>query len=255
MIQNTTPDAPKYPRTIGILGGMGPHATARLFDRIIALTPATTDQEHLPVLICNWPQVPDRTAAIKGHGESPVPVAGRGLKILTQAGADFIAIPCNTIHAFLPQLQAETTITLLDLIAEVRDAATERWPGGLERLGLLATDGTLASAIYQKSLAAAGCYIVLPDAARQREVMACIDALKSGERRFREALAAGRDLLARGVQGIILGCTELSLVRDLLASELPIIDSTEVLAKACVDIAVGTRDVPRREDLRFPQSK
>jgi len=87
-------------KTIGILGGMGPEATARLFERIIALTSATHDQEHLPVLICNLPQIPDRTAAIRGQGESPVPLASKGLQILAANGADFIAIPCNSIHHF-----------------------------------------------------------------------------------------------------------------------------------------------------------
>jgi aspartate racemase len=237
------------PRTIGILGGMGPEATARLFDRIIALTPAKQDQAHLPVLICNWPQIPDRTAAIKGQGESPVPVAAQGLQILANSGADFIAIPCNSIHAFFPELQAATQVPLLHLIAEVHLAAVQRWPNNLRRLGLLATDGTLESGIYQKIFAAAGCEIISPDASRQKEVMASIYAIKAGEKRFREALAAGRDLVERRAQGIILGCTELSLVKNFLANDLPIIDSTEVLAQACVDIARGVREVPRYEGL------
>jgi aspartate racemase len=234
------------PRTIGILGGMGPEATGRLFDRLIALTPAKRDQEHLPVLICNWPQIPDRTAAIKGQGESPVPMATRGLQVLAAGGADFVAIPCNSIHHFFSELQAAVNVPILHLIAEVHRAAIQRWPN-LRRLGLLATDGTLQSGAYQKLFAQAGGEIIFPEPFRQQEVMSSIYSIKAGEKRFREALAAGRDLLERRAQGIILGCTELSLVKNFLANDLPIIDSTEVLAQACVDIARGVREVPRYE--------
>ncbi|MDZ7291342.1 MAG: amino acid racemase [candidate division KSB1 bacterium] len=233
-------------RTIGILGGMGPEATVRLFERIIALTPAKRDQEHLPILICNLPQIPDRTAAIQGRGESPVPAASKGLQILAAGGADFIAVPCNTIHHYFHELQAAVNIPILHLIAEVQCTAAQRWPN-LRRLGLLATDGTLQSGVYQKFFAAAGCEIIFPEPFRQQEIMSCIYAIKAGEKRFREALAAGRDLLERRAQGIILGCTELSLVKNFLANDLPIIDSIEVLAQACVDIARGVREVPKQQ--------
>jgi aspartate racemase len=235
-------------RTIGILGGMGPEATARLFERIIALTPAKQDQEHLPVLICNLPQIPDRTAAIQGKGESPVPLASKGLQMLAAAGADFIAIPCNSIHHFFLELQAAVNVPILHLIEEVHRAATERWPN-IRRLGLLATDGMIQSGVYQKLFAPSNCEIIVPDASRQKEVMTSLYAIKAGEKRFREALAAGRDLLERRAQGIILGCTELSLVRNFLSNDLPVIDSIEVLAQACVDIARRVREAPRYQGM------
>jgi aspartate racemase len=227
--------------TIGILGGMGPEATARLFVRIIALTSAERDQEHLPVVIYNLPQIPDRTAAIQGQGESPVPLAMKGLRILAESGADFIAIPCNAIHHFYSELQAAVNVPLLHLIAEVHRAATQRWPN-LRRLGLLATDGTLQSGVYQKIFAATGCEIIFPDASRQKEVMSAMYAIKAGEKRF-------RDLLERRAEGIILGCTDLSLVKNFLANDLPILDSTEVLAQACVEVARGMREIPRYDIL------
>jgi aspartate racemase len=245
-LSNQKPQESRSYRTIGILGGMGPEATARLFERIIALTSAQRDQDHLPVLICNLPQIPDRTAAIQGQGESPVPMASEGLRILANGGADFIAIPCNAIHHFFSELQAAVAVPILHLIAEVYRTATQRWPN-LRRLGLLATDGTIQSGIYQKFFSASGCEIIFPDASRQKEVMSCIYAIKTGEKRFREALAAGRDLLERRAQGIILGCTELSLVKNFLANDLSLLDSTEVLAQACVDIARGVREVPTFE--------
>jgi aspartate racemase len=92
-------------------------------------------------------------------------------------------------------------------------------------------------------------FICPPPASRQKEVMTSLYAIKAGEKRFREALAAGRDLLERRAQGIILGCTELSLVRNFLVNDLPIIDSIEVLAQACVDIARGMREVPEFKNL------
>jgi aspartate racemase len=222
---------------------MGPESTARLFERIIALTPAKQDQDHLPVQICNLPQIPDRTLAIQGKGESPVPLAGKGLQMLAVSGADFIAIPCNSIHHFFAELQASVRIPILHLIEEVRRAVAQRWPNA-PRLGLLATDGMIQSGVYQKLFAPMSCEIIVPDADRQKEIMAAIYAIKAGKRNFREALAAGRDLIERRAQGIILGCTEFSLVQNYLANELPIIDSVEVLAQACVDIARGVREMP-----------
>ena len=229
-------------RTIGILGGMGPEATARLFERIVALTPAQQDQAHVPVQICNLPQIPDRTAAIQGRGESPVPLAGKGLQLLANSGAEVIAIPCNSIHHFFPELQASVAVPLLHLIEEVRRAATLRWPNA-RRLGLLATDGMIQSGVYQ-NLFAPNCEILVPDAERQQEVMAAIYAIKAGKKSFRAALAAGRDLIEQRAEGIILGCTEFSLVQNYLAGDLPVIDSVEILAQACVDMARGVREVP-----------
>lgn len=233
------------PRTIGILGGMGPEATARLFERIIALSPAQQDQEHLPVQICNLPQIPDRTAAIAGRGESPVPLAGQGLQMLAASGAEFIAIPCNSIHHFFAELQAAVQVPLLHLIEEVRRAARQRWPHA-PRLGLLATNGMMQSGVYQKLFAQVHCEIMVPEPARQKEVMAAIYAIKAGQRSFRAALAAGRDLIERRAAGVILGCTEFSLVQHYLAADFPVLDSVEVLAQACVDIAKGVREMPGR---------
>jgi aspartate racemase len=136
----------------------------------------------------------------------------------------------------------------LHLIDEVRRAVVQRWPN-IHRLGLLVIDGMIQSGVYQTIFAPANCDIIFPDASRQKEVMASIYAIKAGEKRFREALAAGRDLLERRVQGVILGCTELGLVRNFLANDLPIVDSIEVLAQACVDIARGVREAPRHEYL------
>ncbi len=230
------------PRTIGILGGMGPEATARLFERLVALTPARQDQDHVPVQIFNLPQIPDRTAAIQGHGESPVPLASKGLQILAASGADFIAIPCNSIHHFFTELQAAVAVPILHLIEEVHRAATLRWPQS-RYWGLLATDGMIQSGVYQRLFAPTG-EILVPNLERQKEVMAAIYAIKAGKKSFRAALAAGRDLVEQRAGGIILGCTEFSLVKNYLAADLPVIDSVEVLAQACVDIARGMREMP-----------
>jgi aspartate racemase len=222
---------------------MGPEATARLFERIVALTPASQDQDHVPVQICNLPQIPDRTAAIQGRGESPVPLASQGLQILADSGADFIAIPCNSIHHFFAELQAAVRVPILHLIEEVHRAATLRWPQS-RYFGLLATDGMIQSGVYQKLFAPMNGEILVPNAERQKEVMAAIYAIKAGKKSFRAALAAGRDLIEQRAEGIILGCTEFSLVQNYLAGDLPIIDSVEILAQACVDIARGVREVP-----------
>ena len=140
---------PSHPsgRVVGIIGGMGPVATCLLFERILANTPARYDQEHLHIIIDNDPSVPDRTEALFGRAESPIPWLVRSAKLLEKAGAHVLGIPCVTAHAFLPKVREESRVPIISMVEETDREVTARHPG-VHRLGILATDGTLKADVF-----------------------------------------------------------------------------------------------------------
>lgn len=224
-------------KTIGILGGMGPEATADLFAKIIKATPATKDQEHLRVVIDSNPTIPDRTAYILGRGEDPAPLLVETAKNVESMGAGLIAIPCNTAHYFHDAIQAAVKVPVLHMMQEV----VRILKGSVERVGILATTGTLKTGLYHRYLSEAGISVVVPSHDDQDEVMDAIYSVKSGKlEKGREiALRQGAKLVRAGAQAVIAGCTELPLVLRDGDLEAPVIDPTKVLAEACVKSAVG----------------
>jgi aspartate racemase len=131
-------------KVIGVLGGMGPSATADFYQKIIRATPAKGDQDHLQVLIFSNPHIPDRTAAIRGDGPDPLPALVKSAEVLVRGGADFLTIPCVTAHFCYEALQRAVHVPILHLIGETVTAVLREYPG-LHCLGLLATSGTLES--------------------------------------------------------------------------------------------------------------
>ncbi len=229
------------PKVIGVLGGLGPWATLDLFEKILRLTPARRDQDHLRVIIDNNPRVPDRGPAILGEGEDPTPALVAGARTLERAGADFIVIPCNTAHHFYPAIQAAVGIPVLHIMEEVASAARAELPH-VRVLGLLATPATVASGLYHRACGRAGCEVIAPDPPGQDVVTAAIYAVKAGrrDRDLARALAPVIDgLVARGARALILGCTELPLVLDGFAAPVPVLDSNLILARAAVRRALG----------------
>jgi len=227
----------KMAKMIGVLGGMGPAATADFYQKIIRATPANTDQEHLKVLIFSNPQVPDRTAAIRGEGPDPLPVLVAGAEVLVQGGADLITIPCATAHYFYDDLQRAITVPILHLVGETVTAVLAKYPG-LRRLGLLATTGTLQSRLFEGFFEPRGFSILTPEPAVQvSDVMEAIFAVKHGEtleRPRRLIREAAEHLRVRGAQAIIAGCTEVPLVLQDGDLPVPVIDPTWILAQAAV---------------------
>jgi aspartate racemase len=218
---------------VGILGGMGPEATVRLFELLTRATPAQRDQEHLRVLVLSNPKIPDRTAAILGQGEDPLPALLEGASLLERAGADFLIVPCNTAHHWLPSLRERLRVPILDMIDETARAIAAHVPA-VRRVGLVATTGTLRTGLYPSRLAGRGIAVVLPTDAEQAQVMSVIYGVKAGN----GALAAvGRALRGRGAEALLLGCTELSLVGLRSSSDFPIFDPLEILARRAVDVA------------------
>ena len=223
-------------KTIGILGGMGPMATADLFQKITALTGADGDNEHIRVYIDSNASIPDRTAAILSGGEDPVPAMADALRHLELCGADCIIMPCNTAHYFLPRLEALTKLPFLSMIEAAAEACRVRFPG--KTVGILATTGTLSAGLYQEALAAAGVPFLVPDRGEQERLMEVIyQGVKAGAPpdAYREAfLSVTEGMAGRGADCFLLACTELPLAVRELELDLPRVDPTEELAKAAI---------------------
>ena len=229
-------------KTIGVLGGMGPEATAYFFGELIRATEAGSDQDHVPIIIYNLPQIPDRTEAILRGGPSPLPLIRRGLRALERAGANFAVMPCVTAHYFYPRLAARSPLPVLNLLEETL-AEVKRLRPIPAAIGLIATDGTLRSGIVSALFEAAGIRIILPSAADQKKVMTAIYGKKGVKAGFTEGrpreiiLGVARKLVRRGAGAVMAGCTEVPLV--LRASDLPVplIEPMAIGARAAVRLS------------------
>ena len=167
-------------KTIGILGGMGPLATADLFRKITLLTDAACDNEHIRVYIDSNARIPDRTAAILSGGPDPVPEMASALRSLERCGADCVIMPCNTAHYFLPRLQAMTSLPFLSMLEATAKTCAKDFPG--QTAAILATKGTLATGLYEKALNAQGVHCLVPDEGEQDVLMHLIyDVVKASK--------------------------------------------------------------------------
>ncbi|MEU0249032.1 amino acid racemase [Streptomyces sp. NPDC006235] len=221
---------------IGILGGMGPAATADFYAKLVSMTPGSSDQDHLRTVIWSDPTIPDRTDALLGDGPDPTPWLLDGSRVLREAGATVIAIPCNTAHAFVPRIAHHVGLPIVHMIGEVARHLTTVSPR-IHTAGLLATTGTLRAGLYQEWLDRFGIRLVLPDDGSQdREVMAGIRAVKAGDRDGAAAALdrAARRLVEQGAQAVIAGCTEIPLGLPADAVDVPLVDPALILAQALV---------------------
>ncbi len=230
-------------RVIGIMGGMGPEATIDLYKQIIDLTPASKDQDHIKVLIHSNPKIPDRTEAIAAGGPSPLPYLIESARILEKGGAGIIAIACNAAHHYFPDIQQSTGIPVLNMIEETCRRLRRRMPE-IQTAGLLATDGTLQSGVYNQVMSKAGLKILVPEEEEQRKIQSAIDGVKArnSNRRTMDIFeSAAMKLIDRGAQAIILGCTEIPLAFDPGKIDRPCLNPTRILARTAVDWALGKR--------------
>jgi aspartate racemase len=236
-VNTPTPTRTRTTEIIGILGGMGPAATADFYAKLVSTTPGSSDQDHLRTVIWSDPTIPDRTEALLGDGPDPTPWLLDGSRVLREAGATVIAIPCNTAHAFVPRIADHIGLPIVHMIGEVARHLTTLSPR-IHTAGLLATSGTVRAGLYQEWLDRFGIRLVLPDAASQdHEVMTAIHAVKAGTRddptTARLARAAQR-LTEQGAQAVIAGCTEIPLGLPADAVDVPLIDPALILAQALV---------------------
>ncbi|SIT47048.1 Aspartate racemase [Paraburkholderia ribeironis] len=235
---------------MGVLGGVGPAATVDFLAKLVRNTPAACDQDHIRLMIEHNPQIPDRTDALLGNGDDPTLALYAACKTLEEGGADLIAIPCNTAHAFIERIQPALGIPIVNMLTCTADYLRETFPG-LREVGVLATSGTLASCVYEQALEARGIRQVAPTAPAQAHLMNAIygpcgakAGYTAGECVDQLAVAVD-DLVGQGVQVIVLACTELPLLlRDAVLAcpggrMVRLVDPTDVLARRCVAYALG----------------
>jgi aspartate racemase len=223
-------------KIVGVLGGMGPDATVDFMAKVIALTRADSDQQHIHMLVDHNPTVPNRQAAILGDGEDPGPVLAAMARRLQDAGADFLVMPCNTAYVFEQSIVSAVSIPLVSIIEETIAALPEK----CARAGLLATDGCLQAGIYQESLRSNDIEPIEPSDDDLGELMNLIHAIKAGDTSAAIAdtmRALARALVNQGADAVIAGCTEIPLVLEDSMLDVPLISSTDVLAQKTVQLA------------------
>ena len=220
---------------LGVIGGMGPLATADFFRKLIDATPANDDDEHIPVLIHSVPQIPSRPAAILRGGPSPLPALIAARDRLLNAGATLLAMPCNTAHHWYDGLVDGCPVPFIHIV----DAVADLLPPDAAELGIVATRATLEARVFQRRLATRGIALTAPDEGTyDRAVQPAIEAVKRGATkdagRLLEPVIAGQ--LDHGATAVVLACTELPIALDAIESPLRArcIDSTDALARACV---------------------
>ena len=240
---------------IGVLGGMGPLATVDFLHKVVASTPATCDQDHVPLLVWNVPQIPDRQKALAGTGESPLPALLRGIERLNAGGATRIAIPCNTAHLWSDALAGASAAPLIHIVDAAVDAV-ERRHGQDGPIGIVATRGTLAAGLYQERLAARGLpFLINTDDELDALFTPGCYAIKQNRLDHGGSLleSAARQLVRRGARTLILACTEVPVGLAHVRSDLlPIsVDPTQALADTCVRywLEARTGEAAGREEL------
>lgn len=226
-------------RVVGVLGGMGPAASAHFCLRITQSTAALCDQDNLHVIVDSDPSVPDRTAFLLGHGADPVPSLVTMARRLVAAGADLLVIACNSAAPCTPRVKVAVPVEFVDWAGEAIDQLVRSYPaaGGV---GVLATEGTARAAVYEKPLADMGLATILPEPDIQKLVSRAIYGVKAGDLGLPEhregVLAAARWLVDNGADVLLVACTEISLLFSDHPADwpAPMIDTLDVVAARTV---------------------
>jgi aspartate racemase len=238
------------PFKLGVVGGVGPAATVDFLQKVVRSTPAKRDQDHLRLVVEQNPQIPDRTEHLIGEGMDPTLALYATCKKLQAGEADLIAIPCNTAHAFVEEIQSHLDVPIINMLTVTVSHVRESFPT-LRKVGLLATTGTTASGVYRRELAEHGLEEIVPVPALQARVMSSIYGPHGVKAGFitgepqEDIRAAIDDLVAQDVDVIILGCTELPLLlpgTEMTSSSgqrVTLVDPTQILATRCVSAAMG----------------
>jgi aspartate racemase len=221
-------------RIVDIIGGMGPEATVDLMRRVIAKTPARGDADHIHMIVESNPKIPSRIAhLIEGTGPNPTPELIRIAENLQRAGANALAIPCNTAHVYADSIRGAVAIPLLDMVnlSAARIAASR----GVTRVALLASTAVHNTALYAKAFSSRGITTAPPT--YQDELMALIGGVKRGDTgvQAQERLGQIARDLADESDVLLVACSELSIIATGIT--VPFEDSLDVLAQAIVDFA------------------
>lgn len=221
-------------KVLGVIGGVGPMATAYFLRRLVEMNDAATDQEHIEVLLHSRPSIPDRTRFILGQSrESPLPDFLDMARALVAQGAQAIAIPCVTAHYFQRQIEDAVGVPVYNAVEESALCLRE---AGVGQVGLMATDGTVAARLFDRALEERGIRLLTPGAEGQRLVMHLIyDNIKAGlppRMDYLERVSA--ELRSKGAQALLLGCTELSVIKRDATLDRDYLDALDALARRAV---------------------
>lgn len=223
-------------KRLGILGGMGPAASAEFINRLIQQTPASCDQDHIPFVLWNEPRTPDRSTSMRACNDDPLPYLKEGILSLKSVGCDYIVIPCNSAHYWYDEL-AKLDIPIIHIVDSVVDELKN-----LDILnqttGVMGTHGTIEYGIYQHRLESQGWKCIVPDSTEMDYfVQPAIDFIKAGKLVEANLLLVKviDSLISRGAKAVVLGCTELPLaVRELEQNGIPLVNSIDSLVKKAI---------------------
>ena len=237
----------KTERIAGVMGGLGPEATVDFMARVLALTPAERDQDHIHLLVDQNPGVPNRQDAILRGAEDPAPALAAMARRLESAGADFVVMPCNAAHAFQPAIESALDIPFVSIVDVTVDALGDHARG---TVGLMATPAGIEAGTYQAAMRAThggdASLLVFDDDERE-SFMSLVYAIKAGDRGADVAAGMRRlanALVARGAGALIAGCTEIPLALSPEDIDVPLIVSTDELARRTIELARGERALP-----------
>jgi len=222
-------------KVLGILGGMGPQATIDLQQKILNYTDAKSDQEHMRIFVDSHSQVPDRTAAILEGGESPVEALMESVRKLESCGVDYIIMPCNTAHYFLPQLDIPPHIEFLNMIEIAAKVCLDRHFG--KTAGILSTSGTSKSGIISGVFEKMGINYIKPldeDQLILGQLILDVKAKADMKEIVRKFIIITDKMLSRGAEYFILGCTEIPIIVQSYSFPHDFVDPTVELAKAAI---------------------
>jgi aspartate racemase len=224
-------------KRLGILGGMGPAASAEFVTRLVQQTSASCDQEHIPFVLWSNPQIPDRSTSMRNGDDKPLPFLLDGIKGLKAAGCDLVVIPCNTAHFWFHKFSKINVrmVHIVDSVASaLRDAGVTN-----TTIGVIGTQATVELGLYQYHLNRLGWNCIVPGKEEMDTlVQPAIDLIKAGNmsQSHDMLLAVADGLIARGANAVVLGCTEIPLaVRETHYNNIPLINSIDSLVKVAID--------------------
>jgi len=224
-------------KILGVLGGMGPLASAQFMLRLTLLTRATRDQEHIPTVLWSDPRVPDRTVGRLGGGADPLPWLVRGIRGLERAGCGAIAIPCNTAHGWFDEMRAATALPILHIVEAAADELQRLGISG-GTIGVMGTQATLTMRLYQHRLEALGWDCLVPSTDEMSRLVSPAIALVKANRvadAYPPLAQVAQRLAGRGASAVVLGCTEIPLgIQAGPPLEVPVVDTIDALARAAI---------------------
>jgi len=220
-------------KRLGILGGMGPAASAEFITRLIQQTPASCDQEHIPFVLWNEPRTPDRSTSIRNGDDRPLPYLLQGIQVLKSLGCTIIVIPCNTAHYWYDEL-VKFKVPILHIVDSVADILRDINVTGI--IGIMGTQATIELGSYQNRLTDWNC--IVPSIEEMNNIVQpAIDLIKAGDmvNSHNMLMPVVDSLIVRGASAVVLGCTELPLaVKETERNSIPLVNSIDSLVKVAI---------------------